>query len=112
MYPPNASLSCGASIGSHFNPFFVNTKDNYTTECTIYSPLRCESGDLSGKHGVLNIDPPTLERESVTYTDSNLNLFGQESYSSKHQYQLYCSPLSGSCHIMSTNQIAAFCVTI
>ena len=83
MYPPNASLSCGNSIGGHFNPFDADTKDNYSTECTIYSPLRCESGDLSKKHGVLNIDPPTLERESVTYTDSNLNLYGPAAYSSK-----------------------------
>ena len=84
MNPPDASQTCVESIGGHFNPFNVDiTADSgYSTECSVYSPLRCESGDLSGKHGKLNIGPPSSRRESVTFVDSNLNLFGPASYSS------------------------------
>ena len=85
MNPPSVDSECVDVIGGHFNPFNVNISagDDYGAECSIYSPLRCESGDLSNKHGQLNIDPGTSDRESVTYTDSNLNIFGPANYSSE-----------------------------
>ena len=87
--PPVDGQSCGDSIGPHFNPFNVNTTgaSGYAEECTENFQLRCESGDLSGKHGVLNIDPASNERETVTYTDPNLHLYGPDKYSSE-QYSV------------------------
>ena len=88
MNPPSVNSKCVDVIGGHFNPFNVNISagDDYGSECSIYSPLRCESGDLSNKHGQLNIDPGTSDRKSVTYTDSNLNIFGPANYSSEYTH--------------------------
>ena len=54
-----------------------------TSECSQYAQLRCRSGDLSGKHGQIQISPPSASRSSVTYTDNNLHLWGTANYSSK-----------------------------
>ena len=83
--PPVARQTCTAAIGGHFNPFNVNvsSSENYTTECSLNTPLRCESGDLSGKHPRLQISPGIANRTSYTYVDSNLHLWGANDYSSK-----------------------------
>lgn len=77
-------MSCVDSIGGHFNPFMVDIlpSDDYKMKCKPDTPLRCESGDLSLKHGQITISPPSSNRESYAYTDSNLNLFGPAAYSS------------------------------
>lgn len=42
---------------------------------------RCESGDLSGKHGKLTISPPRPGRSTMAFVDPNLQLDGE--YKSK-----------------------------
>ena len=37
---------------------------------------RCESGDLTGKHGQLDISPDGSDRPTYTYVDSNVQLTG------------------------------------
>ena len=37
---------------------------------------RCEQGDLTGKHGQLDISPDGDDRPTYTYVDSNLQLAG------------------------------------
>lgn len=78
--PPVSGQTCADSIGGIFNPFSVYYDPS---ECSQYAQLRCRSGNLSGKHGQLQINPPSASRSSVTYTDSNLHLWGTANYSSK-----------------------------
>ena len=83
--PRTPGQSCSNDIGGHYNPFDVDLNSNqYSTECSPRSPLRCESGDLSGKHGKLNLGPGTASRKTYTYIDTNLNLWGDSAdYSSE-----------------------------
>ena len=45
---------------------------------TLY---RCENGDLTGKHGELNIGPLGASRNTYAFIDSNLQL--DQTYKSK-----------------------------
>lgn len=67
------------------NPFNVSTECIYHRDCTMFTPLRCEMGDTSGKLGP--IDVPTY-RSSVTgepdvgkyyFIDTDLSLCGPNS---------------------------------
>ena len=40
---------------------------------------RCESGDMGGKHGRLDLSPDGASRPTYTYVDSNLQLTGSSS---------------------------------
>jgi len=61
---------CGAdSTGGHHNPLGV---DN--VGCSTSAQDLCEQGDLSGKHGAL-----TTLTVDATYTDTNIELFGENS---------------------------------
>lgn len=51
------------------------------TNCLL--PCRCESGDLSGKHGRLSIASDGPSRRMFTYVDSNLALTGM--FSGKYE---------------------------
>jgi Cu/Zn superoxide dismutase len=81
--PPVRDQLCVDSIGGHFNPFNVSIdpSQNYTTECSSNSPLRCESGDLSGKHPRLTIGASIADRRTYSYVDDNLHLWGPQAYS-------------------------------
>lgn len=83
---------CVDVIGPHFNPFEVSlgntdnvppqpvsANSNYRDDCSTLYSLRCESGDLSNKHGQLRIAPDTNNRPTFTYVDSNLQLSGSYS---------------------------------
>ena len=87
---PPGSQMCVEDIGPHFNPFNVslaNTNDemdpstnsNYTDDCSPLYPLRCESGDLSNKHGQLQISALVRDRKTYTFVDNNLALSGEYS---------------------------------
>ncbi|XP_064382299.1 uncharacterized protein LOC135331162 isoform X2 [Halichondria panicea] len=80
-------VDCVDTIGGHYNPFNVslaNTNDgmspsqfsNYSDDCSVRYNLRCESGDLSGKHGKLSISSDVKSRPVVSFVDSNLALTG------------------------------------
>ena len=86
--PPVPGQPCQGNIGPHFNPFNVsldstNPVSNYSTDCSPTSKLRCESGDLGGKHGQLRIDPPGTDMATFSYLDPNLLLYGPERDTSK-----------------------------
>ena len=54
----------------------------FFTALCIATVYRCESGDMSGKHGQLSIASAAPGRPSYTYVDPNLYLSG--SYTSEH----------------------------
>lgn len=74
---PQEGVECVFAVGWHFNPFNVDLGSTYGAECGIDAPLRCESGDLSGKHGTLTISPPRPGRSTVAFVDPNLQLDGE-----------------------------------
>ena len=79
---------CQGTVGPHFNPFRVslnnsNSVSNYSTDCSPLTPLRCESGDLTGKHGQLTIDPPGPQQTTYSNIDPNLYLYGPDSQTSE-----------------------------
>ena len=82
--------SCTNAVGGHFNPFNVDLSDQYSMECSPSSPLRCESGDLSGKHGKLSLSHGTASRKTYTFVDDNLNLWGPSAYSSESLTIIIC----------------------
>uniref|UniRef100_H3AAW4 Superoxide dismutase copper/zinc binding domain-containing protein n=1 Tax=Latimeria chalumnae TaxID=7897 RepID=H3AAW4_LATCH len=49
-FEPNMCLS----TKGHFNPFHVDKKNNYSTECS-YNPFNCEVGDYAGRHMAINL---------------------------------------------------------
>ncbi|XP_069140703.1 uncharacterized protein [Argopecten irradians] len=74
----NVSQRC-SSVGGHYNPYAVDLGGNYATECNPSNPLRCEVGDLSGKHGKLNVRTPTGGKTRMFSTDVDLPLSGPNS---------------------------------
>lgn len=67
------------SVGPHYNPYSVQLSGNYTTECNPDNPFRCELGDLSGKHGKLNIRTDLGGMQRYFFTDMQLPLSGPQS---------------------------------
>ena len=51
----------------------------------IHGSYRCESGDLSNKHGKLQISAAVQNRKTYTYVDNNLAL--TSNYSSKFDHE-------------------------
>ncbi|GIY38582.1 putative RNA-directed DNA polymerase from transposon X-element [Caerostris darwini] len=63
------------SAGFRWNPYIVKSDDDlYKSECNIENPYRCEMGDLSGRHGTMEIG---MGRR--VFTDVNLPLVGNYS---------------------------------
>ena len=54
--------------------FITNIQGDYSSTCGPTNMLRCESGDLSGKH-----DPLEVGGGRVFFNDVNLPLFGSNS---------------------------------
>ncbi|XP_072025881.1 uncharacterized protein [Amphiura filiformis] len=57
-----------------YNPYQVDTGDTYDDDCDLRSQLRCQVGDLVGKH-----DEFSTSVKKVLYTDINLPLGGRAS---------------------------------
>ena len=67
---------CG-DIDGHYNPYSVDTgSDSYSMYCNQDNITSCEVGDLSGKHGRLNVSGTTgpYNEYSFLYHDNFLNL--------------------------------------
>ena len=64
------------SVSGHYNPYGVDLTGNYGTECSSGNPLRCEVGDLSGKHGKLSVRSATNGMQRAFFTDVDLPLSG------------------------------------
>ncbi|CAG8695790.1 15917_t:CDS:2, partial [Cetraspora pellucida] len=62
------------STGPHLDPSGVGKKPNYV--CNPRTPDKCEAGDLSGKHGDLEIDRSGMAKAS--YFDRFITLQGRE----------------------------------
>jgi len=62
--------------GYRWNPTFIQLADPqdhgfYSEQCSRRVPLRCEVGDLSGRHGKISIGA-----QAFVFNDPNLNFFG------------------------------------
>ena len=62
--------------GYRWNPTFIQLADPqdhgfYSEQCTERTPLRCEVGDMSGKHGKISVGG-----EAYVFDDQNLQLHG------------------------------------
>eukprot|EP00118_Oscarella_pearsei_P002760 m.11490 g.11490 ORF g.11490 m.11490 type:complete len:745 (+) comp23428_c0_seq1:1429-3663(+) len=76
-FPGFGSKNCASAFTSgHYNPYDVDLGDNYKSECSVSNPLRCELGDLSGKHEKYNIFPKTAKAGRGYSSDPNLPLMG------------------------------------
>ncbi|XP_068745226.1 uncharacterized protein [Montipora capricornis] len=62
------------SLGPHYNPYHVYLSGTYKTSCLSNNMMRCEVGDLSGKHARLNVG-----FGKQFFTDPDLPLFGEMS---------------------------------
>ncbi|XP_078358914.1 uncharacterized protein LOC144643511 isoform X1 [Oculina patagonica] len=62
------------SLGGHYNPYHVDLAGTYKSTCFSSNMLRCEVGDLSGKHAMLSVGSG-----KEFYTDPDLPLFGEMS---------------------------------
>ncbi|KAK3095151.1 hypothetical protein FSP39_010830 [Pinctada imbricata] len=72
----DASSGRCMSVGGHYNPYNVDLHGNYQTVCSTNSPLRCEVGDLSKKHGRLDIRTSGGGMQRAFFTDVDLPLSG------------------------------------
>ncbi|XP_078667729.1 uncharacterized protein LOC144909563 [Branchiostoma floridae x Branchiostoma belcheri] len=65
---------CSSTAG-HFNPYAVDLSGNYASQCRGTNPLRCELGDLSGKHGKIDVTSEDGVSRNF-FTDVDLPLSG------------------------------------
>lgn len=64
------------SVQGHYNPYAVDLTGNYVSQCSASNPLRCELGDLSGKHGKLSVRAASGIMQRDFFTDIDLPLTG------------------------------------
>ncbi|KAL8560267.1 hypothetical protein ACOMHN_005998 [Nucella lapillus] len=67
-----------ASAGDVINPLGVNAT-NYVTQCQTSNPLRCNLGDLKGKHGAVSVRTAAGTPAIGFFTDVSLPLQGSQS---------------------------------
>jgi Cu/Zn superoxide dismutase len=63
--------------GDHYNPENVDLETDYNDDCRPENQLRCELGDLSGKHGKYTIHPRDSALGRRQTYDSSLPLTGR-----------------------------------
>ncbi|XP_022670740.1 uncharacterized protein LOC111254308 [Varroa destructor] len=72
---PNENVRCIAA-GYRWNPYLaIASSDGYKADCNPSNPLRCEMGDLTGKHGHLEVG----QGRRAVFIDPNLPLVGNYS---------------------------------
>ncbi|KAL4232370.1 hypothetical protein ACF0H5_009938 [Mactra antiquata] len=67
------------SVQGHYNPYSVLLQGDYSTMCNSKNMFRCEVGDLSGKHGKINIRTSNNGKQKYFFTDVQLPLSGPQS---------------------------------
>ncbi|CAG2196972.1 unnamed protein product [Mytilus edulis] len=74
----DALISSGrcSSVEGHYNPYSVDLTGNYNPECNPNNPLRCEVGDMSGKHGKISVRSTSGTIQRNFFTDFDLPLTG------------------------------------
>ncbi|RWS31303.1 uncharacterized protein B4U80_11343, partial [Leptotrombidium deliense] len=105
-------VRCLAS-GYRWNPYLVKSDiDSYTNDCNSGNQLRCEMGDLSGKHGSL-----TIGHKRYVYTDINLPLTGNYSVLGRsivifdrndNSVKMACANIKTDVHISSNVAVRKF----
>ncbi|XP_052772106.1 uncharacterized protein LOC128211398 isoform X2 [Mya arenaria] len=73
---PNARCQ---SAGGHYNPYKVDLNGDYMTHCNNENHFRCELGDLSGKHGKINVRSSSGGKMKYFFSDMQLPLSGPQS---------------------------------
>ena len=71
--------TCSNTVGILYNPYAVNTtaESGYFDDCTSLRQQRCAMGDLSGKLGVLGLEPVTNNpHKTYSFYDEHLYLIG------------------------------------
>ena len=71
--------TCTDHIGTLYNLYGVNTtaESGYFDDCTSLRQQRCAMGDLSGKLGILELEPVTVSHyKTYSFYDENLHLLG------------------------------------
>ncbi|KAB7494606.1 hypothetical protein Anas_08737 [Armadillidium nasatum] len=66
------------SAGPHYNPYKISTSQKVYRSCGTDNTERCEVGDMSGRHGTLNVAGSfkTASKTRKVLTDKNLPLSG------------------------------------
>ncbi|XP_062511965.1 uncharacterized protein LOC134187802 isoform X3 [Corticium candelabrum] len=79
-FADNGRANCGGGYtGGHYNPHNVYLMGNYLVDCNKQNQLRCELGDLSGKHGRYTIESVSSNKGRQLSQDIDLPLFGPTS---------------------------------
>lgn len=103
-FNPVPTVKCIAS-GFRWNPFLVASDNSfYKSDCSPRNQLRCEMGDLSGKHGQL-----TIGSRKLLLTDVNLPLAGNFSVMKrsivimdKNRLKLACGNIEPDMHLVTS----------
>lgn len=74
-----ASKGRCSSVGGHYNPYNVSLVGDYPSACDPLNQLRCELGDLVGKHGPIDIRSATGGTQKYFFSDMHLPLSGPQS---------------------------------
>lgn len=100
------SVRCLAS-GYRWNPFLAASGNkNYQKDCSPANPLRCEMGDMTGKHGHL-----TIGSKRLVLADENLPLTGNFSImhrsivimdKKRSNLKLACANIKPDAHLVSS----------
>lgn len=95
------------AAGFKWNPYLVAPDNkNYKTDCSPLNPLRCEMGDMSGKHGLL-----TIGNQKLVLVDENLPLTGNFSVmqrsivihdKNRKNQKLACANIKPDTHLVSS----------
>lgn len=67
------------SVTGHYNPYVVDLAGDYSTMCNPANHFRCELGDLSGKHGKIDIRTVDGKTQKYFFSDMQLPLSGPQS---------------------------------
>lgn len=67
------------SVGGYYNPYHVRKTGDYSSMCNQGNQFRCELGDLSNKHGKLNIRTVSGDKQKYFFSDMQLPLSGPQS---------------------------------
>ena len=95
------------AAGFRWNPFLAASDNkNYRKDCSKINPMRCEMGDMSGKHGTL-----TIGSKRMVLEDDNLPLTGNFSVmgrsvvifdKNRNNLKLACANIKPDLHLVTS----------